>query len=418
VIAVHQKRVKRKYCVGDANEYHGENTHRHHVSQVVHLNPMEQQRTTGDAQPENPQRIDYALPPPIPSQCPPVVDRRLAWNPHWIGLLGLAFSPIWVGVMTAINGHRLGLNYLWRPLAIGIGVAVIDIVMPFNSILISLCLYVGALIAIWKLDLAPQLELMGQQSGCNTASLLVPSLIGLPLALVVFMGFVVAPLIPAFPRDVCQSFLDAKTTRVARRYVAAEMEVLLEHQRRIEAAAKNLKPGEQPIIRNDMFQLTDEGYAPEEYGGYLVGWHCGLPMPDGSIDPAEGVFHLTNDSGSWKIMGWHAIESYADDQPVQVFDLTELWNKVATKVERLAKSDTNPTVEASNQAMFGNSSSAGKQDWVKQLRLARHGTRLTRSGIAKLFGSKSFKGVGLLFLGLLAGMYKLLTSKPVSNRSR
>ena len=360
---------------------------------------------SGDAQLVNADRVDYPPPPPIPDHCPPAVDLRHAWNPQWIGLLGLMFSPLWAGVMAAINGHRLGLNYLWRPLAIGIGAAVIDILIPFDSILISLCLYVGALIAIWRLDLEPQRELMVRRDYRRRA-------------LVVFIGFVVAPFIPAFPRDVCQSFLNAKTTHVAQRFVTTDMEVLMGHQRRIESAAKNLKPGERPVIRKEMFQLTDEGYAPEEYGGYLVGWYCDLPMPGGSIDPAEGVFHLTNESGGWKIMGWHAIKSYAGDQPVQVFDLTELWDKVATKVERLAKSDTNSTVEASNQAMFANSSSAGKQDWVKQLRLARNGYRFTKGGMTKLFGSKSFKGIGLLFLGLLAGMYKLLTSKPVANRSR
>ena len=340
------------------------------------------------------------------------------WNPHWIGLLGIAFSPIWAGVMTAMNGHRLGLNYLWRPLVIGLGAAVVDVLMPIDSYLLSLCIYIGALFAIWKLDLAPQLAAMKSKATERNASLLIPCLVGLPLALIVFMGFVVAPLLPAFPRDVCQSFLDAKTTSAARSYVTADMEVLLGHQRRIEVAAKSIGRAEKPMIRKEMFQLTDEANAPEEYGGYFVGWYCDLPMPNGSVQPAEGVFHLTNESGSWKIMGWHAIEQYATDQPVEVFDLTELWDKVATKFERSATPDSSLAEATSSQALFGSSSNAGKQDWVKQLRLARHGTRLTKSGIVKLFGSKSFKGVGLLFLGLLAGMYKLLTSKPVSNRSR
>jgi len=65
-------------------------------------------------------------PPPLPPQTQ-LKPAPTPWNPRTIGWLGLLFSPVWAGIMAALNGHRLRMRFpLWQPAAIGIGATVLD----------------------------------------------------------------------------------------------------------------------------------------------------------------------------------------------------------------------------------------------------------------------------------------------------
>lgn len=142
-------------------------------------------------------------PPPVPAYqgtslvaIPPYLSPpkpKLPWNPRAIGWLGLAFSPIWAGIMAALNSRRLHTGLpLWRPIAIGIGATILDMLVSamFGDLfLIDLILYAGALGLIWHLDLKPQVPLFETQQAepRRSARWFLPSLAGCPTAFFVLL---------------------------------------------------------------------------------------------------------------------------------------------------------------------------------------------------------------------------------------
>ncbi|MFH1302246.1 MAG: DUF4339 domain-containing protein, partial [Planctomycetota bacterium] len=64
-------------------------------------------------------------PPPLPSQKPD----KTPWNPILLWYLGFLFTPLWLGIMTAINGKRLEQQMsAWGPVGLGISWLVADII--------------------------------------------------------------------------------------------------------------------------------------------------------------------------------------------------------------------------------------------------------------------------------------------------
>ena len=107
-----------------------------------------------------------------------------------LGLLGVAFSPAWTGAMAAINGHRLGLNMLWRPVVVGVLATLLCFVLPWD---LAFIVYAGALVVIWKLDLQSQLEALSGRTSSWNRGLLIPCIAGAPLAILAFLGLFVVP---------------------------------------------------------------------------------------------------------------------------------------------------------------------------------------------------------------------------------
>jgi hypothetical protein len=244
-----------------------------------------------------------AVPPPVPLTPPPLtvapgVSR--AWNPVTVALLGIAFSPVWAGIMAAINTKRLGVTLpLWRPVAIGVGATILDILissMLGDSLILDLVLYLGALALIWHIDIKPQIQsFRSRQIECGQqASWLVPGLAGSPLALLVLFGFVVSPLLPLQPRDVCQRFVNARSLNEAKRYTTTKLWPAL-------AAMYGEK--DDPDFKSQ-FELTAESAGPPELGGYVVGWRL-YGESKGERGTTEGFFHLVNYGGPWKIEEWY-----------------------------------------------------------------------------------------------------------------
>lgn len=254
-----------------------------------------------------------AVPPPAPSAPLPSSKERvqirtqtrisaaapsrplLPWNPAAIGWLGVLFMPPWAGVMAALNGRRLrSPTPIWLPLAIGFGYLAVDQVIGalIDSYLVCLMLYLGASWLLWWLVLRPQFasfsaRLVAQPGA--TARWTWPAVAGAPLALVAFLGLVVAPLMPLEPRQVCERFNAAPSAHEAARYTTLNLVPALE-----------ALYAENDLGEPSDFELTDEAEAAPEFGGYLVGFRVAF-VEAGQPVQMEGVYHLVNFTGEWKI---------------------------------------------------------------------------------------------------------------------
>ncbi|MEN6496450.1 MAG: hypothetical protein ABFD16_19365, partial [Thermoguttaceae bacterium] len=141
-----------------------------------------------------------------------------------------------------------------------------------------------------------QLPLFEAQSAAGRhGGWLWPSLAGSPLALVVLLGFVVAPFWPPEPREVCQRFVEARTAKEAQAYTTTKLWPAIEAM-----FAQQDDPNFQ-----GRFDLTDEAEASPAIGGYLVGYRLyGEPKGEAAF-LVEGFFHLTQQEGTWKIEDWY-----------------------------------------------------------------------------------------------------------------
>ena len=110
-----------------------------------------------------PQSPLLAPPDPVenrPVQSPTAVSRP--WNPVVIAYLGLIFTPMWSGVMAALNGSRLGSACpAWRPLLIGFGYLLVSVLlgMVIDSTLCDWILYLAAGAVMWLAVLRDQAPL-------------------------------------------------------------------------------------------------------------------------------------------------------------------------------------------------------------------------------------------------------------------
>jgi hypothetical protein len=256
------------------------------------------------------ERKNMEPPPPVPSAFTPAVSVAYAsparkldagtahnpWNPAAIAWMGLIFTPMWAGVMAALNGRRLGSQIpFWRPLAIGFGSLAMSCLLGvwIDSNILDVLLYLGATWAIWQFVLRPQYRLhagLAESAIHASGRWTWPIVAGIPLAIVAFLGFVVAPLMPLEPREVCERFTNAKTAKEALKYVTL-----------------NLEPAVMATLNSpsssteDPFELTQEGIAPADLGGYLVGFRGQITIPGESRRvQIEGVFHLI-EYDVWKI---------------------------------------------------------------------------------------------------------------------
>ena len=104
--------------------------------------------------------------------------------------MGIAFTPMWSGVLAATNAYHLGLNMLWRPVVVGVLAVLLCLLLPW---ILSIIVYAGALILIWRFDLQPQFATIASQASSSNRDLLIPCLAGAPLALFAFVGLLVLP---------------------------------------------------------------------------------------------------------------------------------------------------------------------------------------------------------------------------------
>jgi hypothetical protein len=252
--------------------------------------------------------------PPAPGPRPGIPEGRsphtaAPWNPAVIAWLGLVFTPMWAGVMAALNGKRLAApSPVWPPILIGFGYLGLDLAreIVFESYLLSVLSYLGAVALLWAAVLRPQAVLFARWQASAPgpqARWLWPTTAGLPLALLVFIGFVVEPLRLLEPREVCERFTQAGTAREAERYVTQNLVPAVQALSRLNDTGEDIR-----------FELTDEAPAPAEVGGYLVGFRFTF-VEASRPQQMEGVFHLVHWGGEWKIEDVHF--TAVNRQPVE-----------------------------------------------------------------------------------------------------
>ena len=238
----------------------------------------------------------HSLPIQLPGSGSPVSPSatKPPWNPITIAWLGLVLSPVWSGIMAALNGRRLRLDLpWWRPISIGVGSLILALLNGAwrDWYLLDLALYLGAVGLIGYLDLLPQQvayqQFIGQ--GKPAAGWVFPSLAGSPLVVLVILTFVIAPFIPLEPRQVCEKFANASSEKEMKKYTTNNLW----------PALATLAKLEDKNTQGDV-ELTDEGSAPAEVGGYLVGFRV-VFLEAGQRVSMDGLFHLVDRQGEWKI---------------------------------------------------------------------------------------------------------------------
>jgi hypothetical protein len=286
------------------------------------------------------------MPPPLPPSVGATSAAVVAggpWNPSTIGWLTLLCTPIWGGIMAAVNARRLGLATPWfRPVGVAVVWIVIDGIFEAwwdEGYFRSLFIYLGCVWALWSTDLEGQAtEFRKTQSPARPEGRwLVPGLSGAPLALVPLLAFLVAPFVPLEPRQVCERLLEAKTQSEFQKYATLNLQPAL--------VAISKMEDEQGDF--DYEHLGEED-APANVGGYLVAYRV-AGQTKGSSDTMEWLFHLIAIDGEWRVedIYFTAFNGQAVDEPISV----------AANYQQLQQT---PRLD---QLVRGSSSGGPKADW-------------------------------------------------------
>jgi hypothetical protein len=284
--------------------------------------------------------------------------------------------------MAAVNARRLGLNTpWWRPVGIGVASLVLDALLGLwlDSYLLSVVLYLGALVLIWLADLRVQADEFKRQVSpfMRQGGWLVPILSGLPVAPLVFFAFVVAPLSPLEPRQVCEKFNQARGEEEAKKYTTLNLWPALATLMRADDSNNPNNPIE--------FELTDEALAPSEIGGYLVGYRT-VFKDGGNHTQVEGVFHLVQRHGEWKIEDIY-FTSF-NRQPL------EKWMSVARDYQQMAEA-------ARQQQAVVPPKTSPPANTQKQ---SDNQTSIVRPLVVGLFAGGKAKAVGVFLVAVLLAL--------------
>lgn len=252
---------------------------------------------------------DAAPPPPPPDAGPAHPPKqkpseRYGWDPLAIAFLGLLFTPIWSGIMAAINGRRLGLDQpIWRPLSIGIGSQVLFIAADWVGVdpgifWSELLFTIVPLLVLWSVDLDPQHAEHERQGEAPPKRWIIPVLAGSPLALLTILSWGGALFAPLEPAVVVQRFLDVPDAEEAGFYCTSNMDDFLKVIGELEEIAGNESAEDEPDVK-----LLDEYFGEYSDHDYRVDFR--MEFPDtADLDPAvvlHGYFHLKWMDDQWKI---------------------------------------------------------------------------------------------------------------------
>jgi hypothetical protein len=225
----------------------------------------------------------------VPVMAPaPTPSSARVWHPVTLALLGIPFTPLWTGVMAALNSERLGLKTtLIRPVAIAAGAFALDLIGHRASapIWFSFALYFGSLLSIWSTDLVEQWDPYRQarQTGAKSAGLSMPVLAG-----VVLVGVCLTAndyLYPPDFREICNRFAQASD-------VAGKKQLCTES---LWSAFGHRVVGEVWDV-----ELLDDFVAKPPLTGRFVSFR--QPFVDNNrILMMHGAFHVVRSGESWLI---------------------------------------------------------------------------------------------------------------------
>lgn len=238
--------------------------------------------------------------PPPPVSAPHLLAAKRAWDPRLIAWFGLPFTPIWCGIMAAVNARRLGSGPVWRPVLIVALWMVADLLLNAGGLqplagasnLALSCLFDFAVVGlIWLLDLRPQQFVFSRYAKAPGGSVgwMVPVAAGAPLAALMLVAYASMLLLPAEPREVCRGLLEATTYEEAKDYATANLWPTL---------SAGYAGGDRGELDWD-YELTAD--RPAESGGEWYVDCCFNNRSPKSAGPVDGVFHLVSAESQWKV---------------------------------------------------------------------------------------------------------------------
>lgn len=260
-------------------------------------------------------------PPPPPLPAPPVPPQNSAnrqskppWNPALLGVLGLLFTPLWAGVMTALNARRVGLSRTmdWRWLALGIGWMVADILLtmtPWNFYLTHLAFYATTTGLLWYFAVRPQYEQYTFDSALEFSrpSWTIPVVTGLPPAVLVIFLVVVVPLLPDSPREVCENMLAASDENRSE-YLSEELHV---HETDINRIVQKIV-GDCTLTEGYLLSARDMATLEIDEGCFVnFEMQC---LSNTQEATCAGFFHLVSQQKRWKIEEMYFTEIAGEEQ--------------------------------------------------------------------------------------------------------
>jgi hypothetical protein len=149
---------------------------------------------------------------------------------------------------------------------------------------------------------------------------------------------------------------------------------------------------EEEPFADDRFDLTDEGPAPAEIGGYVVGCRMYWKDKDDS-HTMEGFFHLVDNDGTWKIedLYFTSFDNQAAPEPIS---LAVNYREMFANPEEVVSSDGNGS---------GTSPASPLDELSSQTeRVARHSVyKILRSN-----GKAILVAVGAMLLAVLSAIGK------------
>jgi hypothetical protein len=306
------------------------------------------------------------------------------WNPAGIVVLAVLFTPMWAGVMAALNAARLR-RPVWQPLAIGFGYLGVSIAQSavIDSTFLDWILYLGAVAILWFAVLQHQFALFEcwrTATGNAGSSWTWPVVSGVPLAILAFLALVVGPLMPLEPRQVCERFLQASSEQGMK-----------------DQATKNLWPAIAALCkspsRTELFdcELTEDGPAPPDIGGHVVGFRFFF-SEFGENHRREGFFHVVDRNGSWKIED--VVVTAIDHEPLENWSLLSrdyVYMTPPPAANRVGQqANAQPAADGNGQPR--------QKQWFEQPGVL--------PGIGRILNSKVGKGIGVTLLAVLGVLAK------------
>lgn len=208
---------------------------------------------------------------------------------------------------------------------------------------------------------------------------------------------------PLEPREVCYRFIEADSLKEAKRYATTNLWPALEALDALE---------DEEAFADDRFDLTDEGPAPTEVGGYLVGYRMYLHVEDGA-HTIEGFFHLVDYEAAWKIEDWY-VSSFDQEVAPEPVSMAANYREV---IADIAPDDRVANSKAASSSLFD--ATASYMEERPEMNVAAiTASRIGVYSMLRKSGKRILAGAGVVLLAIFAVSDNLPTNPqlpPMAN---